>query len=862
MRKISLITTVLAALLHSTVQADTVQADTVAVTDGVMHWQNGARQGEEVALFGVNYSAPFAYGYRALARLGVDHKQAIDMDVAHMARLGLDAYRIHLWDRQLADVDGNLLQNEHLALFDYLLFKLGQHNIKAIITPIGWWGSGYPEPDPDEQSFATLFSKSQMNQSAKAIAAQQTYLTQILTHINPYTGVSYANDPTVIAFELFNEPKHETPAAQSAAYIEKLIATVRAAGVTKPLFYNTSEQGNDQAFATALCNSSIDGVAYQWYPTGLVKNHTILANMLPTVAHYTDPFAPISACSSKAKMVYEFDAADVASTVMYPAMARSFRAAGFQWATQFAYDPAAMAHTNSDYNTHFLNLLYTPGKAISLMIAAEAFRRLPRAQASSDYPANNQFAGVSLNYAANLSLLNTDDKFIYSNNNQTKPKSSKKLQQIAGVGSSVLAQYSGSGAYFLDKRADGLWQLELYPDLQPLQDPHQSASLQREVARLYQNQQQLSLQLADLGQRFYVKGLNDGNNLSTQAKNGTVSLTPGIYLLAKQPSQLKQVDSTLSYLLPKPAAAELSVYHQPLRQASLNDDIQFSLQLGANEAPKKVELMLRYVGHREFTAIPMQAAAGGIYHAALPQTPAWQQSGLLEYAVSVTTPQQQVTFPGSSRGSPQQWYFVPQMPYWNLQLQQANAPVALFDATLDRHNNLYPKDERVRQDLVSGQQGKGLALRLAIEDLQATAPELLLRVTPAPDNSLLQRDLTGYNTLAIKIRAVKQNEQIELALLNADGLAFGTELNVSTEWQYLLLPLSTLHSTATALPQAFPTFMPALLPAAQAGLAWPANSDLRQLQGVQLRFNAGAYAAAALGGWHAVELAEVSLIKR
>lgn len=276
--KQKLLFTALAATLFSAA----VTANPVSVKDGVMLWQDGS----EVALLGVNYSVPFAYGYRSVERLGVDHRAAIDMDVDHIARLGLDAYRVHLWDRLLADKEGNLQDNIHLQLLDYLLLRLKEKGIKVVITPIGWWGSGYPEPDPVEYGFSTFYSKSQMNQSPDAIAAQKNYLTQLFKHVNPLTGKSYQQDDNIIAFEIFNEPKHEIKPEQSAAYIEDLISTIRAAGVTKPLFYNTSEQGDDQPFAQALCNTSIDGVSYQWYPTGLVKGSTILANMLPAVAHY------------------------------------------------------------------------------------------------------------------------------------------------------------------------------------------------------------------------------------------------------------------------------------------------------------------------------------------------------------------------------------------------------------------------------------------------------------------------------------------------------------------------------------------------------------------------------------------------
>jgi hypothetical protein len=848
----------LAAALFSAAAA-AATANPVVVKEGVMQWQDGS----EVALFGVNYSAPFAYGYRSIERLGVDHRAAIDMDVDHIARLGLDAYRVHLWDRLLADKEGNLQDNIHLQLFDYLLLRLKEKGIKVIITPIGWWGSGYPEPDPVEHGFSAFYSKSQMNQSADAIAAQKNYLTQLFKHVNPLTGKSYQQDPNIIAFEIFNEPKHEIAPAQSAAYIEDLISTIRAAGVTKPLFYNTSEQGNDQPFAKALCNTSIDGVSYQWYPTGLIKGSVINATMLPAVAHYTNPFAGISQCASKAKMVYEFDAADVASSVMYPAMARSFREAGFQWATQFAYDAAAVAHTNSEYNTHHLNLLYTPSKAISLKIAAEVFRTQKRAEQVADYPQSNSFGAVTLDYQQNLSVLNTATQFFYTNSTNAEPKDAAMLSQIAGVGSSVVANYSGSGAYFLDKVADGVWRLEVYPDVLTLQDPYQNSSLSREVGRLYAAAQQLKLTLSDLGKNYQLQGLNSGNTATASATDGKVTVRPGVYLLTAKAAFAQQYAKKVEtdFYLPKTQSTELALVHQNQRQMNLGDKFSFVVDIGAVAKPAQVQLMLRYLGDNKFTAFEMQASPeiSGRYQLAMPKD--WTQTGLLEYAFVVTANGKAVTFPGAAAGSPLDWDFVSKAPYWTVAVKPQGQPVALFDASLDRQNSLYPKDAIVTQRLVADSSAAGLALQLGVTSLETAQAAALLKTTLSVDNSLLHRNLTAYNTVALKIRAVKQPEHLSFAVLDKDGIAYGTELKVGTDWQYLLVPLKKLKATQTLLTQAYPMFMPVFAPKIAAGDKLKHN-ELSQLQGLQLMFNQSAYSAADAKGWHGVELAEVSLIQK
>ncbi len=849
------------------------------------HVKNGvllAPNGEEVALFGVNYSLPFAFGYRSVAELDLDHREAIAMDVAHLARLGVTAYRVHLWDKLLTDRDGNLLNNEHLALFDFLLQQLRQHHIKVIITPIAWWGSGYPAPDPAEPGFAVPYSKNQMNEQPKAIAAQHRYLQQLMAHKN-LDGVNYAKDPNIVAFELFNEPKH-AKAEPVTDYVNQLIATMRAAGVTKPLFYNISEQGNWPEFADALCASNIDGIAYQWYPTGLLKNSSIHSNVLGSVASYHNPFADIAKCQSKAKMIYEFDAADVAQTVMYPAMARSFRSAGFQWATQFAYDPAVLAASNAEYNTHYLNLLYTPGKAISLLIAGEVFRQTPRQAKQPAYPASNQFAHgslqVLLNQAEDLALLDSGDKFYHSNSTTTAPKQPKRVAHIAGVGSSPLVQYQGSGAYFLDQISPDLWQLEVYPDVLTLQDPFQSSSLKRQVATLYAPNRTMTIDLASLGQQFYWRKVADGNappegkplngkplngkslnnkslnSKAAQARKGQIELTPGRYLLAKTAQLLDSQQGNelaANFQLPALKPTPMQLQHQPLRQWSLAETLPICAQLGSNNNAE-VTLYWRMLGEKNFQSKPMPATDKASYCAKLTSREL-NQSGQLQYVISAKSKgansSELLTFPQGIASTPIDWDYPLQAAdeghLYLTQLQQPGAMIPLFSANHDSTQLLYPKASQVSQNWVAGERQQGLALRL---QLGAKADPSLVRTEINPDLALAKRDVSGYDKIAIKIRALKEPLALSFALLNNDGLAFGTELTVDSKWQYLVVPLSALKPMPTELTQAYPTFMPAQLSHQATELG-----DVAKLQGLQLRLLASPTSTVA------VELAEVSLLK-
>lgn len=171
-------------------------------------------------------------------------------------------------------------------------------------------------------------------------------------------------------------------------------------------------------------------------------------------------------------MIYEFDPADIMYSYMYPAMVRTFRTAGFQWITQFAYDPIDLAFANTEYQTHFLNLAYTPNKAISMKIAAEAARSLKRGESYGSYPQDTIFGNsFRVSYAEDLSELNNGEKFYYSNQTNTPPKDASKLVSIAGCGSSPIVDYEGTGAYFIDCLESGVWRLEVMPDAVVVNDP-------------------------------------------------------------------------------------------------------------------------------------------------------------------------------------------------------------------------------------------------------------------------------------------------------------------------------------------------------------------------------------------------------
>ena len=775
--------------------------------EGIMRWKKGNR---EASFFGVNYTVPFAYGYRSHKALNVDLEKAIDQDVYHMARLGFNAYRVHVWDTEISDSLGNLLENEHLRLFDYLIAKLKERNIKILVTPIAFWGSGYPEPDPKTAGFSSVYNKQQAVTEEAAFKAQERFLDQFFKHVNPYTKLTYQNDPDIIAAEINNEPKHTGPKARATEYVNRMVAAVRGAGWTKPVFYNISES---PTYADAVAKANIDGVSFQWYPTGLVANRTLQGNYLPHVDRYNIPFDTIPAYRNKARMVYEFDAGDILQSTMYPAMARSFRGAGFQWATQFAYDPMATAYGNTEYQTHYLNLAYTPAKAISVLIASKAFQELPRLKSYGTYPADSTFGAFRVSYKEDLSEMNTPEEFYYSNTTRTKPANAARLQHIAGVGSSPVVTYEGRGAYFLDKLENGVWRLEVMPDAIHIRDPFAKASPKKEVTRIQWETQPMQLRLADLGNEFSVRGLNAGNTMNSNASNGSFNVNPGTYLLVKKGKSARKWSGSSKtgairldeFAAPEPVRKEPFVSHEPYQEVTAGKPYTIKAKVVGIDKAAKVTLQINNFSG-VYKTIPMKETEAYAYEAEVPAelvTP-----GLINYRIMVQQGDDNYhTFPGGVEGNPWAWDYY-RNDSWSTLVAGEQGHLELFDAGADRdivvYPNLWRSDER---QLITSTKPGQLILRLSAKELPA---EGVMGFQHYFGDKLKGRagELGQFKTLVVRARTTGGSPvKANVALISDDATAHTAAITLGNEFKEFEISLSSLKPEEfVLLPRPYPGF--------------------------------------------------------
>ena len=773
---------------------------------GVLRYTNG---NAEASFYGVNYTTPFAHAYRAHKALNIDLEQAIRNDVYHFARLGFDAFRVHVWDTEISDTAGNLLDNDHLRLYDLLLAELKKRNIKTIITPIAFWGNGYPERDEATPGFSRYFGRGRLTTNDTAIKAQENFMRQFFKHVNPYTKMTYEEDKHIIAVELNNEPSHSNPKKGVTDYINRLTVAVKSTGWTKPVFYNISQ---GPYFSDAVAASTVDGFSFQWYPSGLVGNQTIKGNILPHVDSYRIPFRDtVPAFKNKALMVYEFDAADVFDSYVYPAMARAFRGAGFQWATQFAYDPMAIAHVNTEYQTHYLNLAYTPSKAISMLIASEVFHRVPRMKSYGAYPSDTAFDVFRVSYVNALSEMNSGDKFYYSNSTSSNPVNKKSLRNIAGVGNSSIVSYSGTGAYFIDKIEDGVWRLEVMPDVIYIRDPFERASPNKIVTAIDWNSNKMEMVLDELGQNFLIKGLNKDNNYSTTAIGTLFQVSPGTYLITRAGINYLANKNAIAniglneFVAPASSNNEIVVRHEPLNEVSAGKAFNIRAIVGGIDTGR-VSVQLSRLGGGLFRTLQMKRN-GYEYSAEVPADIV--TGGQLQYRIIVQEGENYVTWPGAIKGNPFAWDNYRNETY-KTSIAAPGSSLDLYNPSNDRTVYVLPNFRRGFQTAYGSGSNTGvLVQRFSITEMSNNEVMGLQHFVGAKLNQR-RTELNSFNKIVLRAKAENgQSIVLKVSLVNQHGVAFSMNQLVSDKIQDVELPLSGFKAdSALLMPRPYPGFQP------------------------------------------------------
>ena len=127
---------------------------------------------------------------------------------------------------------------------DYLLKAMDDRGLRAIMCLNNFWpwsggmaqylnwnGAGpipYPPPEPGGSWDAYAFYTDDFYSNSGAIQDFQNFIYFIINHINPYTGLAYKDDPTIVAWELANEPRGYANSDNFDAWIDNTAAYIKS----------------------------------------------------------------------------------------------------------------------------------------------------------------------------------------------------------------------------------------------------------------------------------------------------------------------------------------------------------------------------------------------------------------------------------------------------------------------------------------------------------------------------------------------------------------------------------------------------------------------------------------------------------
>ena len=492
------------------------------------------QDGRTVKLWGVNYLAPFNHNFINIEESGVSHAATIDKDMDHFALMGVDFIRIHLYDREVTDALGNIIENDHMKALDYLVEQAWNRGIFLMITATGWWNTvenevrmrkGYAYWDLTQQpnfGFSNYFAKHAILWHPEAVECQKRYLRSLFSRRNVYSGKRLCDYDNIVVFELTNEPAYvyneslidneprmgsdfwregEKPdhlrrqyEAFAKAFPEgkqrrELMPQFRADILSRyfaelwpivdEFFGNRVLKSHiEYDFANphivqAFHNGKVDAVNVVSYllPTGRFDGgNTDWANFFNHAGDWIDKHQQQD-WSGFPKIIYEYGAASSLDGYVLGAFGAAFRHTDIQMAAFFTYTPSSVAAYNPGWLVHYLNMEHTPNKAAAFAAAGEIYR--------GEIPVNSlkrngeRWTGADFVITHNPSNVDfyNGKIFRYAATTTRELGDVSRLEIISGRGNSSVVESDGNGSYYLKKIDGKRWNLHLFANEKIVNDP-------------------------------------------------------------------------------------------------------------------------------------------------------------------------------------------------------------------------------------------------------------------------------------------------------------------------------------------------------------------------------------------------------
>lgn len=165
----------------------------VKVRDG--HFIDGS--GARIRFFGTNLTFSSCFPDKETAKNIAGRLRKLGMNVVRFHHMDYYSAPRGIWDKEYKDLDPDQLDK-----LDWLIYQLKIHGVYSNINT----HVSYTYPGADYKEIGQFnFGKTIDQFYPPYIEMQKNYAKKLLTHLNPYTGKTYAEEPCVAFVEVNNE---------------------------------------------------------------------------------------------------------------------------------------------------------------------------------------------------------------------------------------------------------------------------------------------------------------------------------------------------------------------------------------------------------------------------------------------------------------------------------------------------------------------------------------------------------------------------------------------------------------------------------------------------------------------------------
>jgi hypothetical protein len=200
----------------------------------------------------------------------------------------------------------------------------------------------------------------------------------------------------------------------------------------------------------------------------------------------------------------------------------------------------------------------------------------------------------------------------------------------------------------------------------------------------------------------------------------------------------------------------------------------------------------------------MKRTAGFEYSVEIPGEQV--RAGTLRYHIAVQGPGGYESFPCATQGFPTDWDFIGKP--WEARIVPAGSPILLFDAATDA--NLVTADRRNQHyDIVPSDRPGTSAMEVMARDLDRDEHDYSCRFFFRDKVAGRNSELGAADKIVVYGRSATDKPcTVQLALITADGIAYGGWVTFQPAFGAYVIPVSALHKIRTPnIPHGYPVFI-------------------------------------------------------